>query len=396
MPDEQAPRTGPGVYSGLRVLDFSMFLAGPYCTRLMADMGAEVIKVEPPAGDFLRAAPPIRDGRSAYFGHLNCGKKSVALDLKQAPGIEIIRRLLETCDVLLENFRPGVLDRFGLGYEAVSEIKPDIIYCSVTGYGQRGPNASRASFAPIIHAASGFDLLTPRYEPTLDQPITSRNAMADYLAATHALAGIGAALYHRAMTGQGERLDVALMDTMHHAMSFEYVDAQFPGQSPPTFRPMRTEDGFVAIAPVSQANFTALARAANHPEWLQDERFANREARVLHWDGLLDTIEAWAATCTSFEAESALLREGCPASIYHTIAESQTDPHVAARGAAAQVTDGSGAFRVANCPIQFHETRAQANPKIADLGQHADALLIQLGYSADEIQRFRESGAVAT
>lgn len=374
-----------GAYHGVRVLDFSMFLAGPYCTRLMADMGADVLKVEPPAGDFLRAAPPLREGHSAYFGHLNCGKRSLCVDLKQPRSADLVRRLAEDVDVLIENFRPGVMARLGLGYDDVRASNPSIVYCSVTGYGQTGPNADRPSFAPIIHAASGFEMLTPRYAPGIEQPLTNRNAMADYLAATHALAGIGAALYHRAMTGEGNRLDVALMDTMHHAMSYEYVDAQFPGQPPPTFKPMPTKDGFVAIAPISQGNFTALVKATGHAEWATDERFSTREARVQHWSLLFDTVEAWTRTVTSAEAERTLLNAGCPASAYRTIAQSQRDPHVQVRGASAEIGDSAGRYQVANCPIQFTETPSHAVDTVPTLGGNTTEALQQAGFDADEI-----------
>ena len=147
-------------------------------------------------------------------------------------------------------------------------------------------------------------------------------------------AGIGAALFRRATTGKGDYLDVALMDTVHNAMGYEYVDAQFPGQTTPTFRPMRTLDGFISMAPVSEGNFKALTRAANSPEWLEDPRFVNRDQRIINWQAFLDVIESWTQTITSEQAESSLAREGCPASIYRSIAESQVDPQVQARGSA--------------------------------------------------------------
>lgn len=391
---EHARAKEPGPYAGVRVLDFSMFLAGPYCSRLMADMGADVIKVEPPGGDFLRGAPPVRDGSSAYFGHLNCGKRSLCVDLKHSDGIKLIKRVLENCDVLLENFRPGVMARFGLGYELVQEIKPDIVYCSVSGYGQSGPSANLPSFAPIIHASSGFEMQAIRYEPNIERPLTNRNSMADYLAATHALAGIGAALFRRAVTGKGERLDVALMDAVHNAMSYEYVDAQFPGQQAATFRPMRTLDGFIAMAPVSEANFRALTRAANSPHWLDDPRFGVRKNRMENWQAFLDLIEEWTQTVTSDEAESALAREGCPASKYRSIGEAQADPQVHARGSAVQIEDASGVFQAANCPIQFTQSDAGAGRAVPALGQHADEILTEAGLSTIELQALREAKVI--
>lgn len=386
---ERVEASPPGAYTGVRVLDLSMYLAGPYCSRLMADMGADVIKIEPPSGDFLRSAPPMRDDSSAYFGHLNCGKRSVCIDLKQPAGIEIFKRLLEETDVLLENFRPGVMARFGLDYEAVKLVKPDIVYCSVSGYGQTGPSAGLPAFAPIIHASSGFEMQSIRYEADIERPISNRNCMADYLAATHALAGIGAALFRRATTGKGDYLDVALMDTVHNAMGYEYVDAQFPGQTTPTFRPMRTLDGFISMAPVSDGNFKSLTRAANRPDWAEDPRFVTREQRNIHWQAFLDVIESWTETITSVQAESALTREGCPASTYRSIAESRVDPQVQARGSAVTIEDASGAYQVANCPIKFTHAAADARKTVPLLGEHAQDILVAAGYSIDEVNALR-------
>ena len=394
LDSERVEANPPGAFTGVRVLDLSMYLAGPYCSRLMADMGADIVKIEPPSGDFLRSAPPMRDGSSAYFGHLNCGKRSVCIDLKQPEGIEIIKRLLEETDVLLENFRPGVMARFGLDYEAVKLIKPDIVYCSVSGYGQTGPSASLPAFAPIIHASSGFEMQSIRYEADIERPIANRNCMADYLAATHALAGIGAALFRRATTGKGDYLDVALMDTVHNAMGYEYVDAQFPGQPTPTFRPMRTLDGFIAMAPVSEPNFRALARAANSSHWLEDPRFVTREKRIGHWQEFLDVIELWTQTVTSDDAESNLAREGCPASIYRSIADSQVDPQVRVRGSAVDVEDTSGTFQVANCPIKFTDAIANAGKNVPELGEHADEVLAAAGCSAEKIKALRGANVI--
>lgn len=385
-----------GAYDGIRVLDFSMFVAGPYCTRLMADMGAEVIKIEPRAGgDFLRAAPPLRDGYSAYFGQVNCGKKSIALDLKSPDGVEVVERLVQTADVILENFRPGVMKRLGLSYHQMANIKPDIVYCSVSGYGQEGPKANLPSYAPVVHAASGFDMLLPRYDHELERPVANRYVVADVLAAVHALAGIGAALFNRTRTGKGEHLDVALMDTMHNVMAYEYADSQFENtQGPIVFRPMPTRDGFLVIAPVTEANFDALAKAAEHPEWLVDERFTTRTARFGNWSELLDLIEAWTRTVTSADGEAALLAAGCPASAYRTIGEARLDEQVAFRGASVEVVDSVGPYRVPNCPIQFSSASARAVPSVPELGEHADEVLGAIGYETAKLTKLRDDGVL--
>ncbi|MDP6343109.1 MAG: CoA transferase, partial [Alphaproteobacteria bacterium] len=259
MGSEEVPA---GPLSGIRVLDFSMFMAGPYCTRLMADAGAEVIKIEPPDGDYLRGANPMRGPHSGFFAHMSCGKKSVKLDLKSAAGKAAIRRLMPTIDVVLENYRPGVMDRLELGYEALSALQPKLVFCSVSGYGQTGPDAKLPAYAPIIHAASGMDLALIEFERRLDRPIANRSTAADILAATHAFGAICAALVGRARTGKGERIDVALMDTMHHMLAYEVQAAQLENPpKPPVFEPIETRDGFIVVAPVSLLNFQSLARA---------------------------------------------------------------------------------------------------------------------------------------
>ena len=156
--------------AGLRVLDFSAVVAGPYCARMMADQGADVIKVEPPEGDLLRNAQPLRDGHSAFFGHVNAGKRAICLDLKKTAGRDLALTLAAQSDVVIENFRPGVMSRLGLDYETVRAVKPDVVYCSISGYGQTGPDAERAAFAPIIHAQCGLDMAQFRYQGTGDRP----------------------------------------------------------------------------------------------------------------------------------------------------------------------------------------------------------------------------------
>src|SRR5215471_3562295 len=180
---------------GLRVLDFTTTIAGPHCTRLLADLGAEVIKIESPAGDMMRTRPPLRDGASTSFGQLNAGKKSVALDLKSPAAVEAVRRLVATTDIVVENFRPGVMRRFGLDYEALRRVKPELIYCAISGYGQTGPSAGLPAYAPVIHAASGYDLAHMAYQEGRTRPDNNGVFIADVLSGTYAFGAIMAALY---------------------------------------------------------------------------------------------------------------------------------------------------------------------------------------------------------
>ena len=247
--------------AGLRVLDFSIMLAGPYCARLCADMGADVLKIEPPEGDDMRQRAPLRDGQSAYFGQLNAGKRSLALDLKLPEAIALVRRLVGEADVLIENFRPGVMERLGLGQEAMRALNPKLVYCSISGYGQTGPAAERAAYAMIVHAASGFDRTLARYAGESDRPAPGAVFVADVLGAIFAYGAIQTALVQRARTGHGQHVDVALMDCMLNLLVYELQEAQFPVATPrPTYGPLRAADGDVLVVPITRAQLRRALR----------------------------------------------------------------------------------------------------------------------------------------
>jgi len=350
----------------------------------MADLGAEIIKVEPPGGDFLRNAPPFRNGKSAYFAHINCGKKSIVLDLKSQKGRRAILELIHTVDVVLENFRPGVMARLGLDYATLSAQRPELVYCSVSGYGQTGPGSQRPAFAPIIHAASGHDLIMMNYQGNVGQPPPTRSTIADILGATHALGAINAALVKRLKTGQGQNIDVAMMDAMHNMLAYEYQAAQLKDADRPIiFSPLRTLDGFVMVAPVSAANFTGLVEAAKKPELLQDPSFAEPSARVSNWDKLLAEIEKWSLTLTTDACEAAILAAGCPCTRYLEIHQSMSEPQIAARGAAIEIDNHGETFLIANSPAQFGDGSVGAKPWVADLGQHTVEILEEIGLQPD-------------
>ena len=223
------------------MLDFTAMLAGPHCARLMADLGAEVIKIEGLEGDLIRGRPPLRDGHSTYFGALNCGKKSVAIDLKSDAAKDIIYGLAKASDVVVENFRPGVMARLGFDYATLAKHNPKLVYCSISGYGQQGSGATRAAYAPIIHAASGYDAANLNYQTEQDTPASTGIFIADILSGAYAFGAIQAALVHRERTGQGQAVDVSLMDSMLNLMVFECQEAQFPSKRPrPVYVPMKT------------------------------------------------------------------------------------------------------------------------------------------------------------
>jgi len=363
----------PGPLDGIRVLDFSMFLAGPYAGRLLADHGAEVIKIEPDGGETMRGGHPIVAGRSRYFAQLNCGKKSIVLDLKSEEGKAAARRLVATSDVVLENFRPGVMDRLGLGYVALCEIRPDLVYCAISGYGPTGPNAGRPAFAPIVHAHSGHDLAVFDYAKVLDRPPRNRGTAADILASTHAFGAIAAALFRRERTGAGERIDVTLMTSIHNLLFYEIQAAQAKQDIPPlVYAPVRAADGFLMVTPISDANFRALARAVGRDDWLADERFNTVSRRWPHWDAMLAELETWTVLHSAEEGERIILAAGCPCTRYRTVEAAIHDPDLLAQGGVVEMEDAGGRYLIANSPMRYASATVAPRRWVAELGAHQD------------------------
>ncbi len=391
---EEAPVTGP--LHGLRVLDFTMVMAGPFCTRILADLGAEVIKVEPANGDQIRGRPPVRDGRSTYFGQMNVGKRSIVLDLKKPEGVALARRMAAKADVVVENFRPGVMQRLGLGYDTLSLANPGLIYCAISGFGQTGPAAGKPAYAPIIHAASGYDLANLSYQDDMDQPARTGIFMADVLSAVYAFSGIQTALYARERTGLGQYVDVSLMDSMLSLLVFEGQEAQFPTERRrPLYHPLRTTDGFIIVAPVSEKIFLRMCDALGHPEWRTDPRFSHIGEREQHWDEMMGLIGEWAQQRSAREAEAHLTAAGVPCSRYRTTAEALADPQLAHRGSLAEVSDASGPFLVPNQPFKLSNAEVRARGTVPELGGDADDILRGLlGSDAEEIAALRASGAL--
>ena len=382
-------KTGP--LDGVRVLDFTNMLCGPYCTRLLADLGAEVIKVEPPAGDHNRHRRPVRNGHSSFFGHLNSGKKSIVLDLKSAAGRAAALALVTKSDVLVENWRPGVAARLGLGYDAVSCINARLIFCAISGFGQQGPSAQRPAFAPILHAASGYDLACVDYQGAQHdgRPLRSAAFVADVLGGLSAFGAIQTALFHRQQSGRGQFIDVALMDCMLNLMMNEVQEAQFPSNEPlRVYQPLETRDGFIVTAPTSQRNFEQLAAAVERKDWLTDPRYAKLAIREANWADFMGDIEAWTRTHTSEQCERILLEAGVPCSRYKTVAEAMADPQTQSRGVLSSVRDGAGEYQVPTVPFQMPGLNTQVRPHVPGLGEHTGAVLRDLlGYTQAQVEQ---------
>src|SRR5262249_526789 len=245
---------GTGCFEGLRVLDFSTTIAGPHCTRMLADMGAEVIKIETPEGETMRTRPPVRNACSTAFGQLNAAKKSLVRGLKWGEGEEAVGRLVADGHILVENFRPGVMRRLKLDYETLSALNPKLIFCSISGYGQTGPSAELPAYAPVIHAASGYDMAHLAYQPGRSRPDFCGIYHADVFTGTYAFGAIASALYQRTKTQSGQHIDVSMLESMLSLTLNEVQWSQFAVTQPsrPMYGPIATQNGFVMVAIASE------------------------------------------------------------------------------------------------------------------------------------------------
>jgi crotonobetainyl-CoA:carnitine CoA-transferase CaiB-like acyl-CoA transferase len=386
-----------GSFEGLRVLDFSTTIAGPHCTRMLADTGAEVIKIETAEGETMRTRPPVRNNCSTAFGQLNIGKNSIVLDLKSAQGVEAVRRLVATADVLVENFRPGVMRRLKLDHVSLREINPKLIYCSISGYGQTGPSAELPAYAPVIHAASGYEMAHLAYQPGRTRPDYCGIYHADVLTGVYAFGAISAALYQRHLTQRGQHIDVSMLESMLSLTLSELQWSQFPVKPTqrPMFGPIETSDGYVMVAIASEKTFQSLMQVIGHPEWISDPRFAKYSDRRENWAGLMQGVEEWSRSMTTAKCLAALNDHGVPSSAYRTVAQALADPQIAHRGALAEVEDGGGTFRVLNLPFRMSGAKVSAAKRMATLGEHTRAYLREAGLTEDEIAAFAGKPAVA-
>ena len=380
----------------LRVLDLTTTIAGPHCTRLLADLGAEVIKVEAPGGDIMRRAPPVRNGASSSFGQLNAGKKGVVLDLKADAGIGILRRLVRSADVLVENYRPGVMRRLGLDYEALRLLKPDLIYCAVSGYGQTGPSSELPAYAPAIHAASGYDVAHLDYQDGRERPDNCGIYVADVLAGTYAFGAITTALLVRERTGAGQMIDVSMLESMLALLLPEVQKAQFDiPPARPLYSPIATRDGYIMPAMGTERTFHGLAKATGREDWITDPRFALFDDRRNHWGALMDELEAWAKQHSTEQCRAAFDANGVPCSPYRSVEQAMADPQIAHRQALAEVRDAGGSFKVMNPPFRMSASRTQAGERAPALGEHTRGVLLAAGYSEPEITGFLAEGSAA-
>jgi CoA:oxalate CoA-transferase len=392
-----APTTGQRApaLAGLRVVDFTIVMSGPMCTRMLADAGADVVKVEPPGGDVVRHREPLRGGVSTYYASMNCGKRSIVLDMQSEDGRAIAQRLAAGADVVVENFRPGVMKRLGLDYASLARVNPRLVYASISGFGQDGPRATTPAYAPVIHATSGFEAAFNGYQRNTERPANNGIFIADVMGAAYAFGAIQMALFERERSGNGQAIDVSLMDSVLGMLIYEMQAAQFPPDKPrQVYEPVRASDGWVMVAAVTQKNLEALFDVIGCPQAKSDPRFATVAAKEANWAALLAIIEKWTSQRPGAECEAALMRAGVPCSRYRSVAEAMKDPQLAIRGFFCDVGAGEHGFKVANMPALFSATPARARPQVAALGEHSGEILRELGLPATEVERLRAAGVL--
>ncbi len=393
-----------GVLSGIRVLDLSRVMSGPFCTSMLADLGAEVIKIEmPEVGDEGRSFGPYRDGESTYFMMLNRNKKSVTVNMKAPEGRDVVRALIPKCDVLVENFRPGVMDRLGLDEASVRKLNPGIIYASISGFGQDGPLRDWPAFDLVIQAMSGLMSLTgPKGGPAT----AVGESVADVCTGMFAAFGIVSALFDRERTGEGRSLDVAMLDSMM-AMQLTGLSRQlYSGDTPipvgnrhPVTYPVDsfpTRTGDVVMVCFSNAAFIELAKLMGQPDLAGDGRFADNAARNANEDELRRLIAEWTAPQTQDAVIEALHGARIPAAPVWNLAQLAQSDHVEARNLVSAGRHATlGEVPLVSQPVRFSGIEPDSNPNTPILGEHTDAVLDEIaGLDSDAIEELRTKNAI--
>lgn len=378
---------------GLEVLDFSSVYAGPICTRLLSDCGANVTKVEPPVGGDITRGPK---GTSRVYTHFNSGKSSITLNLNSSEGQDLARRLASTADVVVENYRPGIMKRFGLDQGSLRADNPALVYCSISGFGQSGPYVDRAAYAPIAHAASGFDAAHAGAQPPPnDKPPVWSIMIADMLTGVMAYGAIATALAGRASSGLGDYIDVTMMESMMWLIPAQLQIAQMD-EAPPAggFRPIAVQDGFVMICIVSPKNMRCLCEAIGRPDMADDPDYQGGN-RWKNMDDFVAQIEAWSIKLTAQECETRLNEAGVPCSVYNEPGDLLSHPQLLERQSFQAFEDELGTYMVQNAPFQFADTDIKTAVSSASLGEHTAAILAdRLSLDASQLDKLRDEGVI--
>jgi len=391
----------PGPLAGYRIIDVTQMISGPMATMLLADQGADVIKVEPPGmGDLTRALGGPR-GLSPTFSVVNRNKRSIVLNLKDRRGIELLERLIAGADLFVQNFRPGVAEHMGIGEAALRRIKSNLVYVSISGCGESGAYTHTRVYDPVIQALSG--LASIQQDPATGRPRMMRLIIPDKVTALTAAQAMTAALLARERTGEGQHVRLAMLDAV---ISFLWPEAMavhtFINNNNVVIRPnvrdlvFETADGYITVGAVSVAEWVGLTRALERPEWLEDARFKTPAGRVKHADARLELTAEVLKTRTSAEWLACLDAEQVPCAPILSREELLTDPQVAANALIVETEHPRvGRMRQARPAARFDRTPAELRTPAPVLGEHTDTVLTELGVPAAQLSALREAGVVA-
>jgi len=391
----------PGVLEGIRVLDFTQVLAGPYCTRMMADMGAEVIKIEPPGGEGMRYMPAIRDGVSGSFLQYNGGKKSLCMDLKTKKAQAFVKELVRSSDVVVENFLVGTMDRLGLDYEVLRRENPSLIMCSITGYGQKGPNKDRLGFAVTIQADTGVTDLFRKCRMEEVPPAPHGISFADTIASYHAVGAINAALFYRERSGKGQYIDISMYDSLLFTVDHHVQHHLMTGEAPPRIfgaYPIEGKDGqFIVIGFGKYVMMERILKCMGREDLITDERFSSMSNLLEHQFEFIDILKDWIQSFDTIdEVEAILKKANLPVSKVRTIVEALGSSQVEAHGLIAEMDHPRiGTVKVLDSPIRFSETSSCLRSLAPEIGEHNEYVMTELlNLSEHEVSSLYEQGVL--